>query len=266
MDRTDHSTQSLTTLLPKRAGELLYRLRQSQPRIHAITNAAAQVFTANLLLASGAIPSLTIAPEEVASFTEKASALLVNLGTLDSERRKAFPIAIEAARAANRPWVLDPVFIDSSPVRLNAARDLLDRDPAILRCNACEFSALAGESLPPSKPSVAAFAKRHSLTVALTGASDIVSDGVQRTVTLSNGHPLMGMTTAMGCAGTALIAAFAALSRDKFEAAAAALLVIGIAGEIAGEAASGPGSFPSCFLDALYRLDADTIINRARIS
>jgi hypothetical protein len=104
------------------AGLLLARLRQERLRVHAITNAAAQAFTANLLLAAGAIPSLTVAPDEVADFTRSAGALLVNLGTLDADRRAAIPRAIAAARASGIPWVLDPVFVDASPPRLALAR------------------------------------------------------------------------------------------------------------------------------------------------
>ncbi|HEX2510144.1 MAG TPA: hydroxyethylthiazole kinase, partial [Microvirga sp.] len=85
--------------LPAQAGALLDRLRSERTRVHAITNAAAQVFTANLLLAAGGIPSLTVAPGEVADFTSRSGALLVNLGTLDTERRAGIASAIAAARA-----------------------------------------------------------------------------------------------------------------------------------------------------------------------
>ncbi len=60
---------------PTQSGSLLERLRDERVRVHAITNAAAQVFTANLLLAAGGIPSLTVAPEEIASFTARSRAL-----------------------------------------------------------------------------------------------------------------------------------------------------------------------------------------------
>ncbi|MFL5175062.1 MAG: hydroxyethylthiazole kinase, partial [Microvirga sp.] len=54
---------------PAITAELLSRLRREGTRVHAITNAAAQVLTANLLLAAGGTPSLTIAPEEITAFT-----------------------------------------------------------------------------------------------------------------------------------------------------------------------------------------------------
>src|SRR5918994_350472 len=178
--------------LPSGAARLLTHLRAERTRVHAITNAAAQVLTANLLLAAGGTPSLTTAPDEVADFARRAGALLVNLGTLDRDRRAAIPEAIAAARGAGRPWVLDPVFVDASPPRL-------------------------------------AFARANGTVLAVTGAADVVTDG-RRELAVANGHPLMSRVTAMGCAGGALAAAFAALEPDAFQAAAAALLVIGVAG------------------------------------
>jgi hydroxyethylthiazole kinase len=63
-----------------------------------------------------------------------------------------------------------------------------------------------------------------------------------------------------------MIAAFAAIERDGFIAAGAALLVAGVAAEIAGESAAGPGSFEPAFLDALHRLDGAELRARARLA
>ncbi len=240
---------------------LLARITAQPTRVHAITNAAAQVFTANLLLAAGAIPSLTHARDEVEPFTKRADALLVNLGTLDEERRSAIPRAMAAAREAGRPVVLDPVFVDRSPPRLAFARKLLAAQPAILRCNAAEFEALTGAQADPD--TLRNEASRRGCVIALTGAVDFVTDG-KRFIEIHNGHPLMARITAMGCAGTALIAAFASREADTLIAAASALLALGIAGEIAGSRAAGPGSFQPAFLDALYALDGATIAQSAR--
>ena len=243
---------------------LLARLRAGTVRVHAITNAAAGVLTANLLLAAGAVPSLTVSAAEVADFARRSRALLVNLGTLDDERRAAIPVAMAAAREAGRPVVLDPVFVEASPGRLAFARDCLAAQPAVLRLNAAEFTALAGAEASPAR--VAAFARAHRTVVALTGATDLVTDGV-RGLAVANGHPLMAKVTAMGCAATALVAGFVALAPDRpVEAAAAALAVIGVAGEVAGETARGPGSFVPAFLDALHGLDAETLAARTRMS
>src|SRR3981189_1509578 len=83
--------------LPLVSADILARIRARRPRVHCITNAVAQNFTANMLLAAGAVPSMTIASDEIADFVARADALLVNLGTLDPERRGAIQIAIAAA-------------------------------------------------------------------------------------------------------------------------------------------------------------------------
>jgi hydroxyethylthiazole kinase len=70
----------------------------------------------------------------------------------------------------------------------------------------------------------------------------------------------------MGCAASALNAAFLAVESDPFAATAAALLCFGVAGGIAGEHATGPGSFPAALIDALYGLDETTLTDKARVS
>lgn len=249
--------------LPLIAARLLDRVRDERPNVHAITNAAAQVLTANLLLAVGAVPSLTIAPDEIESFVERAGALLVNLGTLDTDRRQSIERALRTANDRGKPWVLDPVFVDASPARLDFARACLIKRPPIIRCNEAEFTALSAKE--PSTPSLAAYAAAARSVVALTGMRDRIADG-RRVVAIANGDPQMTRVTALGCAATALVAAFAAIEPDPLTAAAAGLLVIGVAGEIAGETASGPGSFLPAFLDALYGLSAEVLQARADVS
>jgi hypothetical protein len=72
--------------IARAAGDVLERLRAKSPRVHCITNSVAQNFTANVLLALGAQPSMTISAEEIGHFARSADALLVNLGTFDRDR------------------------------------------------------------------------------------------------------------------------------------------------------------------------------------
>jgi len=244
--------------LADHAADLVERLRERSPRVHCITNNVAQAFTANVLHAVGALPSMTMSPEEVAAFAARADALLVNLGTFDAGRRAAVDAALSDASLAGKPFVLDPVLIDRSPPRADYARKLLERCPAAIRLNAAEFEELSNGAAPEG------FAKQRQTVVALTGKTDLVTDG-RRTLRIANGHPLMARVTAMGCAESALLAAALAVEADRFSAASAALLVFGIAGDIAGEAANGPGSFGVHFLDALFALDRAAIQTRAKV-
>ena len=245
------------------AAGLIDALRARGPKVHCITNAVAQNFTANVLLAAGCVPSMTLSPDEIAPFVARADALLVNLGTFDRERREATEIAVETATQDGVPWVLDPVFVDRAVPRAAFARELLRQGAKVVRLNAAEFAALAG--VAPSGEAVAAYAREHGVTVALSGETDLIGDGT-RLAKIANGHPLMARVTAMGCAGSALVAACLAVEADAFRAAAAAALIIGIAGELAGAEAAGPGSFAVALLDALYRLDGPSLLRHAKVT
>ena len=245
------------------AADVLARVRDRSPRVHCITNTVAQNYTANMLLAAGAVPSMTISPEEIVSFVAGADALLVNLGTFDTERRGAVDIALAAVKAARMPWVLDPVFIESSPGRAQFARELLARGPSAVRLNPAEFAPLFGGD--PADEAASRVAKACATVVALTGGTDIVTDGARR-VSIRNGHSLMGLVTAMGCAGSALLCAALAVETDAWLAAVAALAALGIAGEVAGQTARGPGSFAAAIIDALYGLDRATLRARIKVS
>src|SRR4051812_28544773 len=140
--------------LPEFAADILMRLRARSPRVHCITNAVAQTFTANTLLAAGAIPSMTLSPGEIGAFVARADALLVNLGTFDAERRAATAAALEVAAERRIPWVLDPVFVDRSDARAAYAKSLVAQNPDAVRLNGAEFEALSG-----SEPDDAALAR-----------------------------------------------------------------------------------------------------------
>jgi hydroxyethylthiazole kinase len=240
-----------TDRLIAEAADAFDRARARRPRVHCLTNSVAQAFTANALLAFGAVPSMTSSAEEVAGFVASADALLVNLGTLDAERRAAISVALDRAAAGGLPWVLDPVLIDRSPARARFAGEIAARGPAAVRMNRAEADALARLEARP--------------VVVVSGGVDHVSHADRRAL-VTNGHPLMAKVTAMGCASGAIIAALLASRAEPFVAALGAVLAVGVAGEIAGEAARGPGSFAIAWLDALQAVDGVTIERRGRIA
>jgi hydroxyethylthiazole kinase len=241
--------------------EVIARVRARTPRVHCVTNTVAQAYTANILLAAGAVPSMTIVADEIGAFVAGADALLVNLGTLDGPRREAIAIAVQVAGGRGVPWVLDPAFVDRSPTRAAFARALLSRAPQAVRLNSAEFAALAGAT---GNDALAGFARAHGTVVGLTGATDIVGDAA-RLAAIANGHGLMHRVTAMGCAASALVAACLAVEGDAWQATVAALLAFGVAGEIAAETAKGPGTFAVAMIDAIDALDHDALVARARV-
>jgi hydroxyethylthiazole kinase len=261
--RAPPSERTASVELPAITADILERLRERRPRVHCITNAVAQSFTANMLLAAGAVPSMTIAQREVRAFAARANALLINLGTFDPERQKASLAAVSVANKTGIPWVLDPVFIDRSPPRAAFAKKLVALKPRAVRLNLAEFGALAGGKTDDT--ALARFASARRTVAGLTGERDLVCDAT-RLAAISNGHPLMARVTAMGCAASALVGATLAVEPDAWKATAAALIAIGVAGEIAAARASGPGSFAVEILDAVYALDRATLMAKARVS
>src|SRR5262245_60666712 len=257
-----HPQAASRSELSQAAPDILARLRSRAPRIHCITNAVAQNFTANVLLATGCVPSMTLSREEIGAFVAGAQGLLVNLGTFDAERREATKIAVDAVTQRKLPWVLDPVFVDRAPPRAAFARDLIGRQPTVVRLNHAEFGALAGGTL--SRDRAMTYARTNGIVIALSGETDLVTDG-NRAAAIANGHPLMAKVTAMGCAGSAVLVACLAIEPDAFRAAGAALVIMGVAGEIAGEQSAGPGSFAVAIIDALHNLDGPALIARAKV-
>jgi hydroxyethylthiazole kinase len=261
-DEMRHPGQATRDDVTHTAAALLERLRARSPRVHCITNAVAQNFTANVLLAVGCVPSMTVSAEEISAFVSRADALLVNLGTFDPERREATAIAVETAIRGSLPWVLDPVFIDRSIARADFARALLASLPKAVRLNAAEFTALSGNE--PTRDALTALARGTKSVIGLSGAADLVGDG-ERLAVIANGHPLMAKVTAMGCAVSALVAACTVVEDDAWLATAAALAIAGVAGELAAEKATGPGSFAVAFLDTLFNLDGPALIAWAKV-
>jgi hydroxyethylthiazole kinase len=253
----------------------LSEIRRTAPLVHNITNYVVMNNTANALLALGASPAMVHAADEVEEFVGISRALVVNIGTLSADWVVAMRAAAERARRLGVPWALDPVGVGATTVRNIVAADLAGRGPAVIRGNASEILALAGtgtrtkgvDSTHGTKTAIDAareIARRTGATVAITGATDYVTDGT-RLAALNNGHPMMPRVTGMGCTATAIIGAFLAVERDAFRAVIGGLTVLGVAGEIAAARSPGPGSLQLHLLDTLYALDGATLAERARI-
>ena len=267
--------------LAAETARLLADLRATRPLVQAVTNFVSMDVAANALLAIGASPAMVHAPEEAEEFVALASALVVNIGTLS----KSFVVSMEAAALAahmiGRPWVLDPVGAGATRFRDETVKQLLRHRPAIIRGNPSEILSVAriaglhrdaaapkgvdSAHAPEEARAMAIKLARHQFCiVAATGAVDLVTDG-ERVLELTNGSPLMAKVTALGCALSAIVAAFAALTADYFVATAAAIAVYGIAGEMAGEQAAHPGSFRVVFLDMLDAIGEEDIVRRLKV-
>jgi len=254
----------------------LERIRASAPLVHNITNYVVMNTTANALLAIGASPVMAHAVEEVEEMTDLASALVLNIGTLSGPWVTAMQKAAARARKRGIPIIVDPVGAGSTKFRTETARCLLEASPpAIIRGNASEIRSLvyaekSTKGVDSRFDAEAALDAARSLSrlfgcvVSVSGAVDIIVEGTS-VIRVANGHPLMPRVTGLGCTASALTGAFAAVNKDRLRAAAHAMAVMGIAGEMAAELAHGPASFQVHFVDILFHLAEKDIESRLRI-
>jgi len=235
------------------------------PLVHCLTNVVVAGFTANVLLAVGASPAMVENPAESADFAAIADCVLVNLGTLSSEREHAMRAASAEARRVGAPWVLDPVGAGALAHRTLFAKQLLGARPAVIRGNASEIMSLAGlagaegkgvDSVHGSTEAIdAARCLAHAVPciVAVSGATDFITDG-DDVIAVPGGDPLMTRVTGVGCALGALIAACCAVDDQALRAAVTASAVFATAGERAARGRPWPGTFAVRLLDSLGRL------------
>jgi hydroxyethylthiazole kinase len=265
------------TLDPSCIANDLDQIRSTAPLVHNITNYVVMNTTANALLALGASPVMAHAEPEAADMTAIAQSLVINIGTLSNPWIRSMAMAMEQAAQKKIPIVLDPVGVGATAYRTRTALDLIQAvPPTIIRGNGSEIMALAQSNtqtrgVDSTHASDLALASARQLsrdlncTVCITGEIDYIVSG-SSLIQVNNGHAMMAWVTGMGCTATALCGAFAAVSSTPCLAAAHALCVMGLAGEMAGEQAKGPGSFQVHFLDALYQLSPDRIHKQLKIS
>lgn len=266
----------MAPITPAALAGLLDDCRKKRPLVHHITNTVTINDCANVTLAVGGAPVMAEAIDEVAEMAGLADALVLNIGTLS---RLQVLSMLEAGKAANRrgiPVILDPVGAGATAMRTRTARQLLDSlDIAVLKGNAGEIGVLAGADAKvrgvdtaglSGDPAAIArdFAQKEGIVVAVSGATDIVTDG-KRTVLVENGHPMMGRMSGTGCMAASITGAFAAVSVDRVTAGAAALAAFGIAGEMAALRAEGPASFRIALIDSVAAITPENIAGRARV-
>jgi hydroxyethylthiazole kinase len=255
----------------------LEKIRAQKPLIHHITNWVTIYDCASVTRAAGALPIMSHAPEEVAEMTAISSALVLNIGTLTSDLIDSMKLAGKKANEMKRPIVLDAVGAGATKLRTQKTKELLSQlSISIIKGNAGEIATIAGiaaEVKGVESISVAGniieiakeCAQNEKAVVVVTGQQDVVTDG-RRTFLIQNGHELMGKVVGTGCMLASVLGAFVAVNTDLTPAAARAVLFFDIAGELAAEAAKGPGTFREHFIDHIYRIHDSCYTERQKVT
>ncbi len=258
--------------------EALENIQKEKPLVHHITNYVTVTDCANITLAIGASPVMADDIGEAAEITSISSALVINMGTLNARTVESMIASGKMANEKGIPVVFDPVGAGASHLRNETAAKLLKEvHMTVIRGNVSEIRCIAGlsshtkgvdaaDSGDDAEQVASGLAEQLKCIVAVTGAVDTISDGTH-TLRIRNGHPALSGITGTGCMCTSLIASFCGGNpKEPMLSAAAGIICMGIAGEIAWEKAgtSGNGSFHAALLDAVSLMDGKTLQRLAK--
>jgi len=130
------------------------------------------------------------------------------------------------------------------------------------------ISARAEENLAASASFVRAFAAEHRCIAVVTGAIDLLTDG-ETCYAVRNGRAEMSRVTGTGCQLSALTAAaLAAVPVRPLDAALTAVVLMGVAGEIAWSrmgAGDGNAAYRTKIIDAICCMDEEMLMRRAQV-
>lgn len=261
-------------------------VKKASPLVHNITNYVTVNDCANILLACGASPIMSDALGEVCDITSIATALNINIGTLNERTIPVMHKAGKLSNELNHPVVLDPVGAGASALRTNTALELIENIRfSVIRGNMSEIKTLATgfgntkgvdadasdkiteDNIESFAQTLKEFSKKTGAVIAVSGVIDIVADK-DKAIAIFNGNPMMSSVTGTGCQLSALIAAFVGANPDNiFGATAAAVCAMGLCGEIAynrmGEN-DGNASYRNYIIDAMYNLTPDKLSDGAK--
>lgn len=263
---------------------ILRQVRERKPLVQCITNFVTVNDCANIILASGGSPTMAGHILEVEEAVAGVQALVCNMGAV--EMADSMILAGKQANLLGKPVILDPVGAGGTQLRRDTVRQLLEKVRfTVIRGNASEIRYLAGqdscgsgvdvsaldeitvENLSPAISMAEELAQKLGTVIAISGKIDVITDG-SRSCILRSGCATMSRITGSGCMLTSLIGAFCGSWDDPFEAACAAMAVMGVSGEIAEEKRlqnrTGNATFRSDLIDAVFNLTEEQLIQGVR--
>ncbi|WP_242966867.1 hydroxyethylthiazole kinase [Desulfosporosinus sp. FKA] len=255
-------------------------VRQTNPMAGSVTNTVTINFVANAQLAVGGSAAMVYLPDEGEFLANVGGATYINMGTLLPIYEETLPQIAKVSHDTGKPWVLDPVAIGIGSLRNQLLREFKQYKPSVIRGNASEIIALAGlweldggtdvsnargvdstDSVSDAKTAAIALAKWTGGAVAVSGKTDLITDGSVIAFSYGGSH-FMEKITGAGCSLGGVVAIYATVA-SPFIAALTAAAVYNLAGSRAENKVDGPGSFQIQFLDELYKASATDIASNS---
>lgn len=264
----------------------LNQIKEKKPLVHHITNFVTANDQANITLAIGALPIMAQHSEELKGILSKADSLLLNTGTIDEKKADILYKAAEIASKYHVPVVLDPVGVGVSTFRREIVSDLIKEGWIdVIKGNTGEIVTLIADQkinndvnrgisgvdyleediVKRNKQNnfyniIKKFSFNKGLISIVTGKVDLITDGKQ-VIEIYNGSDFFKKITGSGCMAGSLVASFLAVEKKSMLAATGGILLMGLAGEIAADNVSGPGTFHKRLFDTVYNIKRENLQN-----
>lgn len=264
----------------------LENVKKSVPLVHNITNYVTVNDVANAILACGASPIMSDCADDVCDIISICGGLNINIGTLNFLTIPSMFLAGSKAKELNKPVLLDPVGAGASKLRTDTALKILDEvKPDVIRGNISEIKTLAcgsgntqgvdaseadavnEENLQKSVKLVKSLSNATGSIIAVTGKIDLVSNA-EKCYVIRNGRARMSKITGTGCQLSGIMTAYIIANRQNMiEAAAAAVALMGLSGEIAYSnllPSDGNSTYRNRIIDAIYNMDGEALEKGAK--
>lgn len=256
--------------------ELINKVKEINPLVLHYTNEVTINDCANITLALGASPLMSYSYEEVEEVVKMASSIVINIGTMNSEKIDLFLKAGKLANEYNKPVVLDPVGVFATKTRMNLVKKLIEQiNFTVIKGNVAEIKYIAGlksngqgvdskDDGEDLKEELKKIAKELNSTIVATGKVDFISDG-ENVIEINNGSEKLKTVTGTGCMIGSLIGSYIAISDKIIESAAMGVLTMSLAGELANKENPPIGSFKIKLMDEVYQLNSEKLRALARV-
>ncbi len=251
-------------------GEIVKKIYESKekPLIHYITNYVTVNDMANMTLAFGGSPIMAEAVEELEEITTQCRCLVINIGTITSDKLSSIHEAIAIANTNNIPVIVDPVGVAATSYRKKIILDILNKFQVdIIKGNGSEIKAILGlateakgvdgEILDQTELTDVgvAVAKKYNTVVAITGKEDMICSA-EKVAKIIGDRPMLTEITGTGCMISTLIGVAYARCKDPFASSIYGMLAMNVAAADVEDNIGinqGIGSYKIMLLDAIYR-------------
>ncbi|AYE35243.1 hydroxyethylthiazole kinase [Clostridium septicum] len=256
--------------------ELINKVKEINPLVLHYTNEVTINDCANITLAVGASPLMSYSYEEVEEIVSIASSIVINIGTMNSNRLDLFVQAAKAANKFNKPVVLDPVGVFATKTRTEFTNRLLNEIKFdVIKGNVSEIKYIGGfdvrgkgvDSFDDGEDItefIKKVAKKLECVVVATGKVDFISDG-ERVVKIENGTAKLKFVTGTGCMTASLIGSFLGASDNKLDATAMGVLTMALSGELADKNNIPIGSFKTELMNKVYEMNEEKLSKYGRV-